>query len=456
MPIVATSKPRGRARERAVRNVLEAYGDLRRAGSELTAAEREAFASPSQLAELARDAKERPAERTTYLAGLELVADGALADGIAAFDRIGLSSPYYRYGLFSAAQALYASDDLDGARRRLRRLAMLPARREAEVALAERARLLEAQILFAAGDGDAALRAAANAGAGPFAFAAQLLRGEICLESGSPSLAVAYLRDVEMPSRDDGLDARYALGLGAAYRSLGDVESASTVLRGASARLGASRSTLEGDGAEAEIERLRREAESLVAFQLDRDAATRARIAGGIRRVVAFKGPMNLGKLVRVIFTSHENTIVGEPVYDTTELAESPPLPGYRPKRGDALWRAYLASSERAAIETALRRSLVLSADDARWLARDTMFASADERSEWRRLRILGETEEEGAEPDPELASHARSRAEDQATEGLRRVVRDEAESIRRLQYEVDIALSQALANEGEALRPTR
>ncbi|MGH7802951.1 MAG: tetratricopeptide repeat protein, partial [Candidatus Binatia bacterium] len=432
----------------------EAYGDLRRTGSALTAAEREAFASPTTLADLARDAKERPAERVAYLAGLELVAAGDLRDGVAAFERIGISSPYYRYGLFSAAQALFASDDLDGARRKLRRLAMLPARRDAEVGLAERAHLLEAQILFAAGDGDAAIRAASDAGAGPFAFAAQLLRGEICLESGSPSLAVAYLRDAEVPPQDGNLDTRYALGLGAAYRSLGDVEAASTVLRGASARLGASRAGLEGASADAEIERLHVEAESLVAFGLERDAAARARVAGGIRRVVAFKGPMNLGKLVRVIFTSHENTIVGEPVYDTRQLAEADPSPVYRPKRPDALWRAYLASAERQAIESALRRGMALATENGTWLASDTIVASPGERSARRRRRIVGEERDE--ESAAELVSQARSVTEERVTEGLRRVVRGEAESIRRLQYEVDVALSQALAHGGDALRPER
>lgn len=84
-------------RAQAIRNVLEAYGDLRTPGDPTSAEERALLVSPTRLADLVREAKERPAERIAYLAGLELAAAGHLREAVDAFDRVGLSSPYHRF-----------------------------------------------------------------------------------------------------------------------------------------------------------------------------------------------------------------------------------------------------------------------------------------------------------------------------------------------------------------------
>jgi hypothetical protein len=250
---------------------------------------------------------------------------------------------------------------------------------------------------------------------------------------------------------------------------------------------------------------LRERVERTVAVDLDRETERRGRLADGMRRALRFEGPWNLGKLARVVFASHRDDVVGEPVVDVRSLSESDLRRPEAEIEGDG-FLDYLASPLRRPVERALRRLAesnssagaesafrVLRAD-LEWLegrfgpvgeadARRVV-ASAAEASEAVRAVIpdfppllldadeplapqaaayrkrlaaqpLGWPESRhgvslrGAPPASDVTRDVLDRAVDA---GLREALRARDESLRRLQFDVEAALSQALAKESTAL----
>lgn len=489
-----TAPWRGRdLRSRLIRNLLSAYGELREPGRDPTDAPSDLAMHPSRLAEALRNRKERPSERLLYLVGESLFAAGRYAESLDALERIGLVSLYHPYAAYAAAQDLYALGRPNEARRRLESLADFPATTPEESLLADRSRLLLAEVLFELGGEDAALAAAAKVGEA-FRAEAGMLAAEICLASAKPSLALAYYRGLEGHALPPALEAGRAIGIAAAYGALRDFASATAALRGAAAEVAARRSRREGASAERE-RRLRAFAESAAELAIAEDAARRRRTAAGIRRVVSFKGPFNLGAVVRWITTSHRNTILGQPVYDLDLLAAGEIERGAPPST-DAVWLDYLRSSVRPAVDEALV-VLARSADGApeaslhaldgglKWLegrfprqrdgAAEVVAAlgvlsaaagaplahvdeasAADIRRRWATASPLGEDRAADRRSADEARSRIRRAVGDSVDRGLERFFAERDASAKRAEYDLAAALSQALAGEAAALAPGR
>jgi hypothetical protein len=477
------------------RNLFFAYGDLREGGPEPTQGERELLSKPSELAAKLSLARERPADRLLYLSGLHLFRTGGYEETLEALRPIAVSSPYFRYALYTSAQALFALGRGDDAIAAIRRLLVYPSLDASAIALGERAAFLHAQLLFETGLADGALREAGGiAGEGEYALRGRLLRAEICLETERPGLAVAYYREVDETGLDPRLETGRGLGLGAAYAALGDFRSAADALRSAAAGVAKAR----GGVASTELERLRDLAGESVRRDLAAAAARRHRIADGMRRVFVYDGPLGLRKLLRVLFTSHRNTVLGAPVYDVERLASGEPRKG-PPIANDRLWADYLTSEERPAAEAALRylvaetdpreRPLHVLGAILKRLEGRLLAAEADLRGETglavslvERLRESGVgvpvlTIDAGAPVGPQVAEYRRrlgaARWNDRATkalrapgeigqstenlvessvdEALRRFLGSRDDRLRRLEYDLRIALSETLVHQSDS-----
>src|SRR5439155_6565993 len=123
---------------------------------------------------------------------------------------------------------------------------------------------------------------------------------------------------------------------------------------------------LEAAQADQRVDELRRLVEADVHANRVEAARRRERIADGIRRVIAFEGPLNLGKIARITFAPHRNTVVGQPVYDLRALAEGGSTSRRSAAGGEGPWLRYLESPSRARIEDAeaLRGELAEPSDD--------------------------------------------------------------------------------------------
>jgi hypothetical protein len=492
-------------RDRRRQNLLDAYGELRPAGWRLTEGEAALLARPAELAEKLQLRRERASERLLYVCGLDLFRAGEYRRSLDALQRIGMASFYFPYALFTAAQDLYALGRSGEAQDRVGMLLRYPALTEEERALADRAGLLMVEMLFDAGQGDEAVAAARRvSGSGRYALAARLLRAEITLASDKPSVAIAFYGDLQGEALGTRLDAQRAIGLGEAYAKLGDFATAAANLKAASDAIARALDGLDAAQADQRVGELRRLVEADVRANRVEAALRRERIADGVRRVIAFEGPLNLGKIARITFTSHRNTVVGQPVYDLRPLAESGSTSRRSAAGGEGPWLRYLESPSRARIEDAetLRRELAERSDDGQrtLLALDALlgvlegrFATASEgellavQSLVERLstavgdaehatlggssvtpaevtnlreRLLDVLARPSAESvaDPVLVADARRAAarclDDTVTAGLRRVVSSEAEDLRRLQFSLQTELSDAMVGEKGALRP--
>jgi hypothetical protein len=480
----------GDRRSLKIRNLLDAYGELRAPSPRLSEREAVLVARPTELARELEFGKERVSERLLYLSGVALFRAGEYTRSIEALDRIAVVSLYFPYGLYTAAQDHYALGDVAASEARIALLLRYPALTDEEQALADRAGLFLVQALFDAGRSEAALAAARGvSGDGRFALAARLLRAEIVLSNGQPSLALAFYGDLSGKRLGARLDAERALGLGEAYVKLGDFASAAASLRSASEGIARTIAGLDPG----ESERLA-ELRSLVEDQVQAAGvlatARRRRIADGIRRVMAFEGPLNIGKVFRVLFKSHRNTIIGWPVYDVRLLAESrPPRATAASRRPD--WLGYLASRQRTTVEDALRLRTELAAetdDDAigRAVAIDALLglvegrfpiADGPRKDAEATLRLLGHDpvappsrvrdellvdlarQPRQVSAGTDVIAAARQVAirhlDDVVTSGLRRVVAREGEDLRRLEFELQARLSQAMLHENDAVRRT-
>lgn len=340
-------------RSSRIRNLFLTYGELRT--SRRRAEEEELLRAPSRLAEKLRERKERPSERLSYLAGLDLFRIGRYSASLRALKRISILSFYYPYTLYTSAQAEHALGREKQARAKVEALLSFPPAILEESVLIERAGLLRAQLAFESGSLDGALSAAGKvAGSGVYALQARLFRAGICLAVDQPGLAAAYYRDVGGTSAGAQLQAERALGSAAAYSALGDFHTAVVSLQAAAEVVAGERAALESSDLDHHAETLRTIAEEETAEARAASERRRRRLAAGIRRVLDFKGPLNLGKVARIVFTSHRNTVIGEPVYDLRLLAEADeglPLES-RSDEGDRI--DYLRSPLRPGIEAAL------------------------------------------------------------------------------------------------------
>jgi tetratricopeptide (TPR) repeat protein len=486
-----------------VRSYLDAYGELRDGGG-LTEDERDLLAHPARLGERIPLRKERPSERLLYLCGLDLLRLGRFRESLDCFDRIGVPSLYYPWALYGAAQDLYAADEIEHALEVLARLRRLPPAGAAESELANRAGLLGMQLLFDAGHADEAAQSAGEiAGGGRSGVAARLLRAEIALVGGSPSLAITLFGDLDPRRLDSRLDAERSLGLAEAYARLGDAGSAVAHLRTAAGRLARDRARLEPPSDRAEVERLIVSVTADAASLGAEAAGRRRQIVLGIRRVLAVRGPMNLGKLARIVVMPHRSSIVGRAVYDLSGVSKSDSrIPALTVGAGDAR-TAYLASPLRRSIEAAAAARLdiesasgaesalpvvsaLLGLLDGRFGARGEARAAVVQmvsglesvlgsdaggvaaidsgaplasRARALRGRLL-ESLGPHAEP-PALAGDLLAAARREAiaaldaavTEGLRHVVAAEARELRGVEFEVDSALSDAMLRQNAAAR---
>lgn len=441
--------------------VLESFGDLRGPGR-LTEDERSLLLHPTRLAESTRVRKERPTERILYLCGSDLLRLGRFAASHEAFDRIAITSPYYPWGLYAAAQDLYALGRIDDATAALERLRALPPGTMAEAELASRAGLLNVQMLYVGGRAEQAIAAAELPGdRSPWPFRARLLRAEIATETSSPSLALAWFRDLEEASVDPALDAERALALDAVYARLDDPSAASAVLRAAAERLAARRARLEPPNLGSATAELRDAVEQAAARRERTKLARRQRIALGLRRALAVRGPANLGKLVRIVLVSHRDTVLGEPVVDVGGLSRSEPDAVPTGAAGGLLLAAFLESAERRSIERAadLRRALGEgSADDRAEIVSaallELLHGPIGAGLAPRERAALAAEAEEGSASAAESVRDRLGAALDHAIDGgLARVAAAEVAELRRLQFEVESALSSAMLRENQAAR---
>ncbi|MGH7899318.1 MAG: hypothetical protein ACREQQ_15285, partial [Candidatus Binatia bacterium] len=466
--------------------------------------ETDLIGNPAKLAQKLAHRKERPSERLLYLCGLDLFRLKDYAASLEALERIGVVSFYSPYALYTAAQDLYALERRDDARARIALLLRYPALEREERALSDRAGLFLVQMLFDSGRIDDALAASRSVGGdGRYALATRLLRAEIYLAAEQPSLAVAFSQDLNGKRLGPRLVAQRGLDLGLAYSKLADLSAATASLKTAVDELNEVRPGLDPAAVERELADLRLRIEQGVSAEQRFVARDRARVAAGVRRVASFKGPLNLGKLVRVVFAPHRHTILGAPVYDIARLAERERFPGFEAAGGDGLWFAYVQSPLRSGIEEAIasrlglddsanERERALRVLDALLGALDGGFvASGRERdSELARLaarlaRALGRfagSEESSlrAEPGAPLAAEvaatrrrlierlgddaekaaidqalleearaaAARRLDDAVSFGLARVASAEAEELRHLEFRLRAELSEALAKQ--------
>lgn len=468
-------------RWRRIRGLLEAYGDLRAPSASPTHDERELALKPALLAEKLHGRKERPSERLLYLVGFDLFRLGKYRESLGALERIGRVSFYRPYALYTAAQDLYALGDASEARKRIEEILSFPASGAEEGALAERAGVFLAQMLLAEGRVDEAIASALLAGDGHYAALARLLRAETILSRNEPSLAIAYYRDLREVDVGPELAAARALGLGAAHAKLGDPASASRILEAAVAELRRARDRPDGE----EVASLRSLAEKRLAGETALAAARRSRVAAGLERVWAFKGPLSIGKLVRVLTVSHEHSVVGEPVYDLALLEERERSSSSLPEPREDLWLDYLGHPERRTVEELLEaRAAVEHARRGpeaafRILAAALRILEADPNDEAaaaiaaRTTQALGEplpAEVAGVRTrlltgDParvpsidaaeldDLRSSVTARLEAATASSLLRVLDTREKKLRRIEFDLEAELSKMLAAEQRGIR---
>lgn len=492
-------------RDRRLQNLLDAYGELRPAAVRPTEQESALLDRPSTLAQKLVLRRERVSERVLYVCGLDLFRAGEYQRSLDALERIGIASFYFPYALYTGAQDLYALGDTAEAESHVGLLLRYPALSGGERALADRAGLWMVEMLFDAGRGDEAVAAARRVGGdGRYALAARMLRAEITLAGEQPSAAIAFYGDLQGKALGPRLDARRAVGLGEAFAKLGDFATASASLSQASAEIARALVDLGPARAGERVDELHRLVEGDVRAIRDQAAERRHHIADGVRRVVAFEGPLNLGKIARVAFASHRNTVVGQPVYDVRPLAESGSAEREVPPAGEGPWLRYLESPSRARIEDAeaLRSALMERGDERQrvLLAFDVLLGGLEGRfsnaggtdegpaveSIVERLgsalgageiafgsggaitpaeatnvreRLLETLAQRGSidEVDTSLVAEAEPaalRLLDEAIRlDLRRVVASEAEDLRRLQLALQTELSEEMVRENAALR---
>lgn len=366
-----------------LRNRFFAYGRLRTAGSRITREEEDLLAKRDWLSEKLHERKERPSERLLYLAGLDLFRVGRYSESLRALERIGMMSFYYPYALYTSAQNLHALGRDKRARKKIETLLNFPPTTVEESVLAGRAGLLRAQLIFESGSLEGALAAAGTVGGDSiYALQARLFRAEICLAADKPSLAVAYYRDLGKLSSGPRLEAERALGLASAYSALGDFPSAAATLKSAADLVARARAAIESADLDGHAATLRALAEDEAKETRGLAYRRRQRLAAGIRRVMDFKGPMNLGKIARVVFTSHRDTVIGEPVYDLRLLAEAEESRRPEPASGEGLWFDYLKSPLRPSVEAGLS-SLLGTEDEAEGAASPSVARTLDLAMKW-------------------------------------------------------------------------
>ncbi len=498
-----------------IRNRFSAYGEIRTGGSRYTTEENDLLSKRASLIEKLRERKERPSERLLYLAGLDLFRIGRYSASLHALERIGIASPYHPYGLYTSAQDLNALGRTKRSRAKIEDLLSFPATTVEEWILANRAGLFRAQLAFESGSLESALTAAGKVGgSGIHALEARLFRAEICLAMDQPSLAIAYYRDLGDMSSGPRLETERALGLSAAYSALGDFHSAVATLKSATEIVTRAGAEVEASGLESYVETLRARAEDEVRQSRRAADQRRQRLAAGIRRVSDFKGPWNLGRLARIVFTAHRNTVIGEPVYDLHLLAEADEAARPEIALGDGFWLDYLKSPLRSAVEAALAslfdtesegdataESALRTLDAAmKWLegrfprsggenasevaaaavslgaavgdgsddmgsaaAFDLEAPLAPQVSEARRRIVAERTTLPGSNDskiDASVVTAARQITRHAVSEavavGLRQILQQRGDRLRRLEFDLESALSQAMAEEKGNLAPSR
>jgi hypothetical protein len=220
-----------------------------------------------------------------------------------------------------------------------------------------------------------------------------------------------------------------------------------------------------------------------------------------MRRVIAFKGPLTIGRLARVVLAPHRDTVIGRPVYDLGLLVAEPPAPPAI-VAGAGSWPEFLRAPERGGVESALAWLVAdrqASPDDPResrlrivdahlaWLERRfPRSAAEDDGPVVDRLRTLVASLHVDRPPD-ELArsdpasfaaacrrvivglppggtsphdrtdgarAEARRLAREAVDYGIRAFLRAREEALREIEYDLEAALSEALSGEKTMLRP--
>jgi len=335
------------SRKTALAKLLYEFGALRPPSEGSTRAEKSWLSRPKELAVIRADRKEREGERLVYRSGLALLRVGQYDESFRTLLRVAIDSPYYPYARYTMAQDLFALGRKDDAVRTLVLLARFPMVNPQEQALATRARLLHARMLIEQKDVDGAINVARGVGdADAEAPAARLLVASALLEKGEPALSLVYANATAPPLVD--VEAKQALTKGAAYASLGDRNAATEVLRDAVGRVRKERAqgaTLAKAGGE-----LRDYATRKWQARRDREQAERAHLASGMRIVLAWEGPWNLGTILRRLRATlgagpYRELALGSRI--TRETGETTTVPWALP---------YLTSERQRTIELVLDR----------------------------------------------------------------------------------------------------